>query len=150
LYDSRVISASRLPTRRAGITKIGSISSDSAVICQDSVSMTAAVRTSWMTLLTTPDSVEVNARCAPVTSLLSRLTRAPVWVRLKNCSGMRWTWSYTWVRRSRMMPSPMRAEYHRWASDSSASSTARPAIVSASRTTSPAAPVSLPVMALTT
>ena len=63
------------------------------MICQDRLNITAAVSTSWMTLLTTPDSVEVNARWAPVTSLLSRLTRAPVWVRVKNCSGMRWTWS---------------------------------------------------------
>ena len=46
-----------------------------------------------MTLLTTPDSVEVNARCAPSTSLLSRLTSAPVCVRVKNCSGIRCTWS---------------------------------------------------------
>ena len=57
LYDSRVMSASRSPTRRAGMMKIGSSTSDSAVICQESVNITAAVSTSWMTLLTTPDSV---------------------------------------------------------------------------------------------
>ena len=34
-----------------------------------------------------------------------------------------------------MMPSPIRAEYHRWASESSASTTASPAMTSASRTT---------------
>ena len=34
-YDSRVISASRLPTRRAGMMKTGSNASDSTVICQD-------------------------------------------------------------------------------------------------------------------
>ena len=92
-YDSRVISASRRPTRRAGMMKIGSRTSDSTVICQERVNITPAVSTSWMTLLTTPDRVEVNARWAPITSLLSRLTRAPVWVRVKNCSGMRCTWS---------------------------------------------------------
>src|SRR5256885_194569 len=43
----------------------GSSTSDSAVTCQESVNMTAAVRTSWMTLLTTPDRVEVNACWAP-------------------------------------------------------------------------------------
>ena len=53
-----------------------------------------------MTLPTVPDRVDVNACWAPITSLLSRLTSAPVWVRVKNCSGMRCTWSYTWVRRS--------------------------------------------------
>ena len=92
-YDSRVISASRRPNRRAGRMKIGSSTSDSAVTCQDRVNITAAVSTSWMTLLTTPDRVEVNACWAPSTSLLSRLTSAPVWVRVKNCSGIRCTWS---------------------------------------------------------
>ncbi len=88
-----MISASRPPTRRAGMMKIGSSTSDSRVICQERVNITAAVSTSWMTLLTTPESVEVKARWAPSTSLLSRLTRAPVWVRVKNCSGIRCTWS---------------------------------------------------------
>ncbi len=36
---------------------------------------------------TTPPSVEVNACCAPMTSLLSREISAPVWVRVKNASG---------------------------------------------------------------
>ena len=71
----------------------GSSTSDSAVICHESVSITAAVSTSWMTLLTTPDSVLVNARWAPSTSLFNRLTSAPVCVRVKNCNGMRCTWS---------------------------------------------------------
>ena len=92
-YDSRVMSASRRPTRRAGRMNTGSMRSESSVTCHDRVSMTAAVSTSWMTLLTTPDRVEVKARCAPRTSLLSRLTSAPVWVRVKNCTGIRWTWS---------------------------------------------------------
>ena len=61
-YDSRVISASRRPTRRAGRMKIGSMTSESAVICQESVNITPAVSTSWMTLLTTPDRVVVKAR----------------------------------------------------------------------------------------
>ena len=63
--------------------------------------MTPAVSTSAdRRCETTPDSVEVNACCAPMTSLLSRLTSAPVWVRVKNASGMRCTWSNTSVRRS--------------------------------------------------
>ena len=45
-----------------------------------------------MALLTTPDNVHVNARWAPITSLLSRLTRAPVRVRVKKATGMRCTW----------------------------------------------------------
>ena len=71
--------------------KIGSSTSEMTVTCQDSVNITAAVNASWMTLLTTPDSVDVHARCAPVTSLLSRLTSAPVRVRVKNATGIRCT-----------------------------------------------------------
>ncbi|CAM5674494.1 hypothetical protein SMICM304S_06483 [Streptomyces microflavus] len=37
---------------------------------------------SRVVLETTPESVLLNARCAPITSLLSRLTRAPVRVRV--------------------------------------------------------------------
>ena len=143
-----MISASFRPIRRAGRMNTGSITSDSAVTCQDSVNITAAVRTSWMTLLTTPDSVEVNACWAPSTSLLSRLTSAPVWVRVKNCNGIRWTWSYTRVRRLRMMPSPMRAEYHRLTSDRPASAMASAAISTAMRTTAAAAPGWCPVITL--
>ena len=44
-------------------------------------------------LLTTLDSVPVNACWAPSTSLLSRLISAPVWVRVKKAMGIRWTWS---------------------------------------------------------
>jgi hypothetical protein len=144
------MSASRRPTRRAGRMNTGRRTRDSAVISQDSVNITAAVSANWITLLTTPDSVDVNARCAPSTSLLSRLTSAPVWVRVKNCNGMRCTWSYTRVRRSKMMPSPIRAEYHRWASDSSASTLARTPISTAIRTTVPPADGPARVMVLMT
>ena len=73
-----MISCSRRPIRRAGSTNSGTITSDSRVICQESAIITPAVSTRPITLDTTPDSVEVNARWAPMTSLLSRLTRAPV------------------------------------------------------------------------
>ena len=49
---------------------------------------------------TVDDSVEVNARWAPITSLLSRETSAPVWVRVKNASDIRCTCAKTLVRRS--------------------------------------------------
>src|SRR3712207_7537110 len=68
---------------RAGKTNSGTRTSESRVICQDSVSMTPAVSTRPMTLETTPDSVEVKACWAPTTSLFSRLTSAPVCVRVK-------------------------------------------------------------------
>jgi len=55
----------------------------------------------------------VSARCAPMTSLLSRDTSAPVWAWVKKATGICWTWSKRATRRSKITPSPMRAEYHR-------------------------------------
>ena len=66
-----------------------------------------------MTLLTTPDSVQVKARWAPMTSLLSRLTSAPVRVRVKKATGIRCTWPNTARRRSRIRPSPIADDCHR-------------------------------------
>ena len=40
--------------------KIGNSTSDSAVICQERVKIHAAVSSNWMTLLTTPERVEVE------------------------------------------------------------------------------------------
>ena len=42
----------------------------------------------------------MKACWAPITSLLSRLTSAPVWVRVKKASGMRWMWRNTLERMS--------------------------------------------------
>ena len=95
-----MISCSRAPIRRAGSTNSGTITSDSRVICQERLNITPAVSTRPMTLETTPDSVEVNACCAPITSLFSRLTSAPVCVRVKKATGIRWTCSNTRERRS--------------------------------------------------
>jgi hypothetical protein len=88
---SRCIRAIRPPMRRAGSTNTGSSTRASRVICQDRVSMTASVSSSVTRLLTTPDRVEAKARWAPITSLLRRLTSAPVRVRVKNATGMRCT-----------------------------------------------------------
>ena len=74
-----------------------------------------------MTLLTTEENVSVKACWAPSTSLFSRDTSAPVWVRVKKAMGIFWMWSNTWVRMSKMSPSPMRAETQRCHSDSTAS-----------------------------
>lgn len=88
---SRCILAIRLPMRRAGTTNTGSSTRASSVICQDRVSMTARVSSRVTTLPTTPERVLLKARWAPITSLLSRLTSAPVRVRVKNATGMRCT-----------------------------------------------------------
>ena len=55
--------------------------------------MATSVVASTMTLDTTEPSVPVSARCAPITSLFSRLMSAPVWVRVKKAIGIRCTWS---------------------------------------------------------
>ena len=69
-----------------------------------------ATTTTEIALETVFDSVEVNARCAPITSLLRRETSAPVCVRVKNASDIRWTCANTWVRRSKIRFSPMRED----------------------------------------
>ncbi len=48
----------------------------------------------------TDENVSVKACWASVTSLFRRLTRAPVWVRVKNEIGICWKWPKTWVRMS--------------------------------------------------
>ena len=90
--------------------------------------MTPRASASVTTLPATPDSVSLNARCAPITSLFSLLTSAPVRVRVKNATGMRWTCANTAARRSRISPSPIRAENHRASTPSPASATAMTAI----------------------
>ena len=69
--------------------------------------MTTSVSVSVTMLVTTPENVSEKARCAPITSLPSLLTSAPVRVRVKNATGIRCTWSNTAVRRSRIRPSPI-------------------------------------------
>ncbi len=72
----------------------------SRVTCQLSASIAIPTTTTLIELDTVLDSTEVKARCAPITSLFSRETRAPVWVRVKKASDIRWTWANTLVRRS--------------------------------------------------
>ena len=82
------------------------------------------------------DRVEVKARCAPSTSVLRRLTSAPVCARVKKASDWRCTWPKTWVRRSKMSPSPMRVESQPDTIPNPMSTTATNAIAAASQTTS--------------
>ena len=111
-------------------------------------SITASVSVRVTRLVTTPDSVSENARCAPITSLPSRLTRAPVRVLVKNATGIRCTWSKTAVRRSRIRPSPIAEDSHRVTSDKPASATATAAMTTASFATIAELPA--PVISSTT
>ena len=128
------------PIQRAGSRKSGINSRDSTVTCHEIRSITANVSVSVTTLVMTPENVSEKARCAPITSLPSLLTSAPVRVRVKNAIGIFWTWSKTAVRRSRIRPSPIVEDSHRVTSDTPASATATPAITRASITTTPTAP----------
>ena len=118
---SRVMAWRPRPTRRAGSTNSGRIATASRVSRHSSTNMAISVPVRVMMLDTTVPSVPVKARWAPITSLLSRLTRVPVWVRVKKASGMRCTWSNSLSRRSKIRPSPMPELSRRASSDSSAS-----------------------------
>ena len=97
---SRVSPARRRLTPRETSSRSGNIARHSSVTCQLSTSIAMPTTTTEIVLATVLDSVEVKARWAPITSLLSRETSAPVWVRVKNASDWRCTWPKTWVRRS--------------------------------------------------
>jgi hypothetical protein len=137
---SRRRSAMVRPIRRAGSTKTGSRISASTVTCQARVIITATASASWMELLSTEASVVVTADWAPTTSLLSRLTSAPVRVRVKNATGWRCTWSNTAARRSRISPSPSDAESQRCTIPLTATATAMTAMSTASPTTTLSGP----------
>ena len=132
---SRSRAPTRRPTRRAGMMKTGRRTTASSVMAHDRRSMTASVSTRAITLVTTPPRAEVNARWAPMTSLLSRLTRAPVWVRVKKAMGMPCTCSNTRRRRSRIRPSPSRDELSRSSSPMAVSARATSAMAAARPTT---------------
>ena len=85
--------ASFAPIRRAGRRKTGKSNNAPTVICHDSANIAINASSRVTVLLMMPAKVSLNVRCAPMTSLLRRLTRAPVRVRLKNAIGMVCTWS---------------------------------------------------------
>jgi len=90
----------RFPTHFVGRRKTGSNNNETTVICQERINIVVTTRTSETTLLTTPESVPVNACCAPMTSELIREISAPVCVRVKKAMDCRWMWAKTWERKS--------------------------------------------------
>ena len=84
LKDSRVSACNLRPTHLVGMRNTGSKRSEKIVICQDKISIVTPTKTRLTTLLTTPESVAVNACCAPMTSELILEINAPVCVRVKN------------------------------------------------------------------
>ena len=77
----------------------------------------------------------MNACWAPITSVLSRLTSAPVWVRVKNATGIRWTWREDPGAQVVDQALADLGGQPRCHSVSTASTTARPATPSATATT---------------
>ena len=109
----RVIACKRRPTRRVGSRKSGASTSPRSVSRHSRTAMAMSVVTSVMTFDTTDPSVPVSARWAPITSLFMRPREAPVCVRVKKAIGIRCTWSNSRTRRSKIRPSPIRADVHR-------------------------------------
>ena len=97
---SREISCRRAPTRFAGTINTGKTISESNVSRHSRASIAPRVVASITTFETTLPRVPVTADCAPITSLFSRLIKAPVWVRVKNAIGMFCTLSKSATRRS--------------------------------------------------
>ena len=82
------------------MSRSGNSSRHIKVTCQLSANIAMPTTTTEIALETVPERVEVKARWAPITSLLSRETSAPVWVRVKKARDCRCTWPKTCVRRS--------------------------------------------------
>ena len=81
---------SRRPTTRAGMRNAGRSSRATRVICQLRMNIVPRMIATRIRLPTTLENRSVKACWAPMTSLLSRLMSAPVWVREKKAMGMRW------------------------------------------------------------
>ena len=78
----------------------GRRASESSVICHDRMNMAASVTATVTRLPKTDEKVSVKACWAPRTSLSSRDTRAPVWVRVKKAIGIWPMCAKTFVRMS--------------------------------------------------
>ena len=95
---------------RAGTRNTGRRISATSVICHERKNIAPSTMTTLIALDTTFDRVSVNACWAPSTSLFRRVISAPVWVRVKKATGISCTWPNTFERRSKMSPSPTRAD----------------------------------------
>ena len=128
---------SLVPTRRAGMMKMGRTINVSSVRRHSSANIAARVVRSTMTLLTTLPSVLVTAVWAPMTSLFSRDVIDPVGVLVKNATGILCTFANRARRRSNMSPSPTRELHQRCTMASAASAIAAATAIDANRTMRP-------------
>ncbi len=134
---SRVMTCNWRPIRFAGMMNNGSRISVRSVRRHSRNAIAARVNASVTMFDTTEPSVPVSALCAPMTSLFMRLMRAPVCVRVKNAIGIRWVWSNSVRRNSKINPSPIFADHQRSPSDRNASASAIATMNKASVVTMP-------------
>ena len=114
------------------------------MIGHESANIVMRMTTSVIRLPTTPPSVEVKACWAPMTSEFRREINAPVCVRVKNASGWLSTCRNTCVRRSKISPSPIRAENQRPTSPSPAPTSAATRTRTAETVTTVESPAPMP------
>ena len=96
----------RRPTGPSGRTISGTIAIEISARRQFQTNIATSVVAMRTTLVTIEVSVPVTTLSTLSTSLLTRFMISPVFVPLKNGSGMRCRWATRLVRMSRMMPSP--------------------------------------------
>ncbi len=82
-------------------------------------------------------NVPVTACWAPTTSLLRRDISSPVRVAVKNPSDIPSTCSYSWLRRSKMIPSPTAEEAHRCSTPNSPLTNGTATMITPNRVTRP-------------
>ncbi len=99
--DSCVCAAIRArtcPTRRWAMTRSGSSTTATRVICQLSSSMATTAAMTVTVLPRTEEIVLLRTLATPPTSFCSRDWMIPVFVRVKNASSMRWRWPKSRIR----------------------------------------------------
>ena len=94
-YDSRVISGSRRPTRWPGARRRAGWRAPSKVIGHDRVNITIRTRPTLIRLETTDRDGVGEGRLGPDDVGVQPAHRDPVWVRVKNASGICRTWAKT-------------------------------------------------------
>ena len=125
----------RFPVTLPGNTNSGTAASAMRLSCHDSQNIAASTRTRFSSTDTDSGISPPTACCVSLMSSFMRETSAPVCVRVKNASGCRCICRNTLVRSSSTRLSAIHAEYNDFTYVAPAPTSASPATVSASVTT---------------